>query len=282
MAAPLLIRHALLGLLLAASAGCGHLFYLPEPGLRGTPAQIGVPYEDVRLRSADGTRLHGWLLPARSPTRRGLIYFLHGNAENISTHYVAMSWLNHHGWDLFLIDYRGFGLSEGSPHIRGAHRDARAGLDWAVARARQENLPLVVYGQSLGGATAATLVAHSRPGEVQALVLDSAFSGYRRIAREKLGDLWLTSPLRYPLAWTVRDDFSPERHLAQRPPMPLLILHGCADLTVPCSHGERLYRTAAPPVWLWLDPQRRHGEMLYTRQWREQLVNWLERQVPTP
>lgn len=282
MAAPLLIRHALLGLLLTASAGCGHLFYLPEPGLRGTPAQIGVPYEDVRLRSSDGTRLHGWLLPARSPTRRGLIYFLHGNAENISTHYVAMSWLNHHGWDLFLIDYRGFGLSEGSPHIRGAHRDARAGLDWAVARARQENLPLVVYGQSLGGATAATLVAHSRPGEVQALVLDSAFSGYRRIAREKLGDLWLTSPLRYPLAWTIRDDFSPERHLPQRPPMPLLILHGCADLTVPCSHGERLYRTAAPPVWLWLDPQRRHGEMLYTRQWREQLVNWLEQQVPTP
>ena len=282
MAAPLLIRHALLGLLLAASAGCGHLFSLPEPGLRGTPAQIGVPYEDVHLRSSDGTRLHGWLLPARSPTRRGLIYFLHGNAENISTHYVAMSWLNHHGWDLFLIDYRGFGLSEGSPHIRGAHRDARAGLDWAVARARQENLPLVVYGQSLGGATAATLVAHSRPGEVQALVLDSAFSGYRRIAREKLGDLWLTSPLRYPLAWTIRDDFSPERHLPQRPPMPLLILHGCADLTVPCSHGERLYRTAAPPVWLWLDPQRRHGEMLYTRQWREQLVNWLERQVPTP
>src|SRR5690554_6124103 len=183
MAAPLLIRHALLGLLLAASAGCGHLFYLPEPGLRGTPAQIGVPYEDVHLRSSDGTRLHGWLLPARSPTRRGLIYFLHGNAENISTHYVAMSWLNHHGWDLFFIDYRGFGLSEGSPHIRGVHRDARAGLDWAVARARQENLPLVVYGQSLGGATAATLVAHSRPGEVQALVLDSAFSGYRRIAR---------------------------------------------------------------------------------------------------
>src|SRR5690606_34519752 len=154
MAASLLIRHALLGLLLALSAGCGHLFYFPEPGLRGTPAQIGVPYEDVHFQSADGTRLHGWFLPARpepGAPRRGLIYFLHGNAENISTHYVAMSWLNRYGWDLFLIDYRGFGLSEGAPHIRGVNQDARAGLDWAVARARQNKLPLVVYGQSLGG-----------------------------------------------------------------------------------------------------------------------------------
>lgn len=283
--APPLIRHALLALLLALCAGCGHLFYFPEKGLRGTPDQVGIPYEDVYLTSADGMRLHGWFLPARleaGQAHRGLIYFLHGNAENISTHYVALSWLNRYGWDLFLIDYRGFGLSEGTPHIMGVNQDARAGLDWAVARARQNNLPLVVFGQSLGGATAATLVANSQPGEVQALVLDSAFSGYRLIAREKLAGVWLTSPLSYPLGWTIRDDFSPDRYLGQRPPMPLLILHGCADLTVPCSHGERLYNTATPPVWLWLDPQRRHGEMLYTRHWREQLVNWLTQQVPAP
>jgi len=283
--APPLIRHALLALLLALCAGCGHLFYFPEKGLRGTPDQVGIPYEDVYLTSADGMRLHGWFLPARPEAgqpRRGLIYFLHGNAENISTHFVAVSWLNRYGWDLFLLDYRGFGLSEGAPHIRGAHLDARAGLDWAVARARRERLPLVVYGQSLGGATAATLVAHSQPGEVQALVLDSAFSGYRRIAREKLEGLWLTSLLRYPLAWTIRDDYSPDRYLAHRPPMPLLIMHGCADITVPCSHGERLYEVAAPPAWLWLDPQRQHGEMVFVRSWREQLVRWLDEQVPSP
>ena len=62
MPAPLLIRHGLLGLLLALCADCGHLFYFPEPGLRGTPAQPGVPYEDVYLQSADGTRLHGWFV----------------------------------------------------------------------------------------------------------------------------------------------------------------------------------------------------------------------------
>lgn len=285
MAAPLLIRNAPLALLLSLSAGCGHLFYIPEPGLRGTPEQIGVPYEDVHLTARDGTRLHGWFLPARlepGQRHRGMIYFLHGNAENISTHFMVMSWITRQGWDLFLIDYRGYGMSGGTPHIHGAHLDAYAGLQWAVARARQNGLPLVVLGQSLGGATAATLVAHSQPGEVQALVLDSAFSGYRRIAREKLSGWWLTYPLSYPLGWTIRDDYSPERHLAQRPPMPLLILHGCADLTVPCSHGERLYETAAPPAWLWTDPQRKHGEMLYTRHWREQLVRWLEQQVPAP
>src|SRR5690606_41661031 len=111
---------------------------------------------------------------------------------------------------------------------------------------------------------------------------DGAFPCCGLRAREKLGDVCPPAPLRCPRAWTVRDDCGPDRHLHQRPPVPLLILHGCADLTVPCSHGERLYRTATPPVWLWLDPQRRHGEMLYTRHWREQLVNWLEQQVPAP
>ena len=285
MAATLLIRHALLALLLALCAGCGHLFYMPEQGLRGTPDQIGVPYEDVHLTARDGTRLHGWFLPARlepGQHHRGLIYFLHGNAENISTHYIALSWITRQGWDLFLIDYRGYGLSGGTPHIHGAHLDARAGLDWAVARARQHQQPLVVVGQSLGGATAATLVANSAPGEVQALVIDSAFSAYRLIAREKLASWWLTYPLSYPLSWTIGDGYSPDRYLAQRPPMPLLILHGCADRVVPCSHGERLYNTASPPVWLWTEPRRQHGEMLYTRHWREQLVQWLDQQVPAP
>jgi fermentation-respiration switch protein FrsA (DUF1100 family) len=284
MLLPPLIRTLLLGLLTGLLCGCGHLFYLPEPGLRGTPDQLGMPYADVHLHAADGARLHGWWLPARlgdGEHSKGVIYFLHGNAENISTHFAAMSWITFSGWDLFILDYRGFGLSQGSPNIPSVYLDAEAGLKWATHQAQSRQLPLVVLGQSLGGAVAATLIAQSPPDQVSALILDSAFSSYRRIAREILAQPWLTTLFRYPLAWTIRDDYSPEHFLAQRPPMPLLVMHGCADRVVPCSHGKRLYRLAGEPAWLWLSPDARHQEMLASRHWRTQLLEWLEGQVLT-
>ncbi|MBF0674715.1 alpha/beta hydrolase [Pseudomonas sp.] len=277
-----LIRTLLLGLIMGLLSGCGHFFYLPEPGLRGTPDQLGMPYADVHLRAADGTRLHGWWLPARlgdNERTKGVIYFLHGNAENISTHLGAMSWITFSGWDLFILDYRGFGLSQGSPDIPSVYQDAEAGLEWAAQQAQTRQLPLVVLGQSLGGAVAATLVAQSPPDQVSALILDSAFSSYRRIAREKLAEPWLTTLFRYPLAWTIRDDYSPEHYLAQRPSIPVLIMHGCADLVVPCSHGKRIHQLAGEPAWLWLSPEARHQEMLSRQHWRAQLLKWLEGQV---
>ena len=277
-----LIRPILLALLIGLLSGCGHLFYYPEPGLRGTPDQLGMPYTDVHLRAADGVHLHGWWLPARlndGERSKGVIYFLHGNAENISTHLGAMSWITLSGWDLFILDYRGYGLSQGTPDIPGVYLDAQAGLEWATQQAQSRQLPLVVLGQSLGGAVAATLIAQSPPEQISALILDSAFSSYRRIAREILAQPWLTTLFRYPLAWTIRDDYSPERYLAQRPSMPLLVMHGCADPVVPCSHGERLHRIAGEPAWLWLSPNARHQEMLASQHWRAQLLVWLEAQV---
>ena len=284
MAVSLPIRITLLSLVFALLGACGSLFYQPEPGLRGTPDKLGMSYADVRLQAADGTQLHGWWLPARladGEQARGVIYFLHGNAENISTHFWAMSWITRQGWDLFILDYRGYGLSQGMPDIASVHLDAQAGLDWAYRQAHSRQLPLVVMGQSLGGATAATLVAQNGEGRVNALILDSAFSGYRRIAREKLAEPWLTTLLRYPLAWTIPDEYSPEHYLAKRPPIPLLVMHGCADNIVPCSHGKRLHQLAGEPAWLWLDPDKRHLEMLTSAHWRRQLLDWLNTQVLT-
>lgn len=69
-------------------SGCSRLFFLPEQGHRWDPATVGVNYEDVWFRAEDGTRLHGWFLPADEA--RGTIVFLHGNAENVSTHIGAV------------------------------------------------------------------------------------------------------------------------------------------------------------------------------------------------
>lgn len=270
---PLLALSLLLG-------GCGHLFYWPEQGLRGTPDQLGLAYEPVDLASDRGLRLHGWFFPVREDSDvpyRGMIYFLHGNAENISTHFSALNWVTRHGWSFFILDYRGYGLSEGSPDIQGVHHDALVGLRWSLQRAQADQVPLVVLGQSIGATTAATLLALApEAGQVDALVLDSAFSGYRRMAREKMSESWLLWAFQYPLSWLVTDRYSPEQQLHKLPAdLPVLLLHGCADRITPCSHSQRLAALIPEQSSLWLDEQAQHIQMLAQLNWRLALLEWL-------
>ncbi|NLW05232.1 MAG: alpha/beta hydrolase, partial [Pseudomonadaceae bacterium] len=200
-------------------------------------------------------------------------------AENISTHFMGMTWVTNHGWEVFILDYRGYGLSEGNPSIGGVHHDAYIGLKWALARAEEQQIPLVVLGQSIGGATAITLVANASKEEQQqisGLVIDSAFSGYRRIAREKLNESWLTWAFQYPLSFTITDRYSPEKHLNKLPEgLPLLVLHSCADEVIPCSHSQRIYKQAAEPKTYLEAQEGRHIAMLSQLKWRKELMVWL-------
>lgn len=275
-----LLKGLLVFSLLFGLSGCGRFFYWPEQGLRGTPDQLELAYSDVFLVNNQEQQLHGWWLDARQDEgepERGVIYFLHGNAENISTHFAALNWMTRQGWHLFILDYRGYGLSEGQPSIPGVHQDAHLGLQWAVQQAQDRALPLVVVGQSVGGATALTLMTLAEEASsVDALVVDSAFSGYRRIAREKLGESWLFWAFQYPLSWTITDRYSPEQHLQNGLKMPLLLLHSCGDPIIPCSHSQRLYDLASQPKTLMLDEQAGHIQMLNQRNWRRALLEWLD------
>lgn len=260
-------------------SGCGSLFYWPEPGLRGTPDQLGMSYRDVYLESDRGNKLHGWFFPAAGESK-GLIYFLHGNAENISTHFAAMTWVTRHDWDMFILDYRGYGLSEGSPDLQGVHHDAYVGLRWALDYSRQQGGKLVVFGQSIGGATAATLASRvPEASQVDALILDSPFANYRQIAREKAAEQWLTWPLQYPLSWLFSNKYSPELSIKQLPQMPLLIMHSCNDRVVGCHHGQKLFTLAKQPKDYWQDEKAPHTAMLNQLNWRRLLIGWLEQKV---
>jgi uncharacterized protein len=197
LAALVLLIRALpvLGGLALALGGCTGVIFQPMHELVLTPDQIGLDYEEVEFAAADGVRLHGWFLPARAP-RRGSILFLHGNAQNISTHIASVAWLPAKGFDVLLFDYRGYGRSEGSPSLPGLHLDFEAALEALLARPDVEPDRVVVFGQSLGASLAITALAASpRRQQVRALIIEGAFTSYRALAREKLGDFWLTWPL---------------------------------------------------------------------------------------
>jgi len=275
---PLLVT----GFLTVVLAGCNSLFYFPYRTQVLSPDQLGLRYEDVYLQANDGTRLHAWLLPAALPAK-GTILFLHGNAENISTHIMSVRWLPARGFNVFLPDYRGYGASAGTPSLEGVQDDVDGALAALLARPDIDPDRIVVFGQSLGGAVAIYNVAHSPyRSHIRALAVESAFSSYRGIAREKLAAFWLTWPLQYPLSLLVSDRYSPSDAIARVSPIPLLIIQGDRDPIVPVGHARRLFELAREPKQLWIVPGSGHIQAFQHQTFRDRFVMWLKQVLSGP
>jgi fermentation-respiration switch protein FrsA (DUF1100 family) len=263
-------------------AGCTHLFFYPMRELVQTPQRLGLAYEDVEFRAQDGVKLHGWFLPAQGRAL-GTVLFAHGNAENISTHIASVAWMPARGFNVFLFDYRGFGASEGTPSLEGAQRDIDAALRTVLARGDVDKERVVVFGQSLGGALTAYFVAHTPlRASVRALVIESAFSDYTEIAREKLAASWLTWLFQWLAFVAVDNRFSPLPSMQDISPIPLLVIHGKEDRIVPPVHARRLYNAAREPKELWLVPGAGHIQATHLAAERERLTAYLRKVLAEP
>lgn len=252
--------RALLPAALALS-GCTNLFLQPDRALHLSPDRVGARWEEARFASADGTPLTGLWFPASPGPGKGVVVHFHGNAENMTSHFLFVYWLALEGWDVLAFDYRGYGASGGEKSLEGAVRDGTAAL--AYARARAGGRPLAVLGQSLGGAVAVLALDRDGGEGVRAVVLDSTFASYRRVARDKMRQLWLTWAFRRPLSWALFSDrLAPERVMARRRPVPLLVLHAPDDPVVPFAEGRRLYEAAAGPKELREVPGSGHTDAL--------------------
>lgn len=221
------------------------------------PSRFGYDYEDVFLQAADNTRLHGWLI---APSRehggppRGTIYFLHGNAENISTHFRATLWLLNHGYEVFALDYRGYGLSEGKPDVPEVFNDIDAGANWLLDRRRQQHSPaLFIYGQSLGGSLAISHAQRSKMivEQFDGLISEAAFTRFDTIARHVASRHWLTWSAQYPAQWLIGRQYDPLDAIATLDTLPKLLIHSRDDQIIPIHFGLALMEAAAEPKqWL--------------------------------
>lgn len=263
-----------------ALTGCAPMFFHPSRIPIENPGLAGISREDVFFPSSDGVKLHGWVLRPSGPVK-GALLFLHGNAENLSTQVNAVLWLVKEGYLVFAFDYRGYGKSEGTPDIPGVNRDGIAALDQVFRIGGVDAGRVAVFGQSLGGAVAVCAVANSpRKGDVKALILDSAFAGYRRIVRDRLTSLILTWPLAYPASWTVEDRYSPERWIRKVGPIPVIVIHGTRDPVVPYDHGKRLYELANDPKGFWTLEGGGHATALSNLEVRAQFLAFLASVLP--
>ncbi|WP_259643245.1 alpha/beta hydrolase, partial [Pseudomonas syringae] len=102
--------------LVLALTGCSSMLFYPEQGVPFTPDKARLQYQDVNLTAADGTRLHGWWLPAKEGVPvKGTVLHLHGNGGNLSWHLGGVWWLPEQGYQVLMLDYRGYGESQGEP-----------------------------------------------------------------------------------------------------------------------------------------------------------------------
>lgn len=267
---------AALGLLLA---GCGRFFFFPTSEHVLTPAKVGLSYEDVYFRAEDQTLLHAWFLPAQDEAK-GTVFFLHGNAENISTHLGSVYWLPSAGYNVFLLDYRGYGHSEGKARLAPMFSDIETAFATLLQRKDIDPKKIVVFGQSLGGALAAHWAGNTRfRSHLRGVAIDSAFSSFRGIAKEKLGGFWLTWLLQAPLSWTVSDDYSPIEAIGKISPIPLLISHSKDDEIIPVHHGRALFEAAREPKALWLLDKVNHNHAFVDPENRKRLLSYFDRWV---
>ncbi len=209
------------------------LLYFPLRSMAVTPAAAGLEFEEVWLTTGDGVRIFGWYVPAAG-SRRALLFF-HGNGGNISHRLDSIAQFQRLGLNVFIIDYRGYGHSEGRPTEAGTTLDAAAAWRYLVEQRGFAPEQIVIFGRSLGGAVAAGLAEQQRPG---ALILESTFTSVPDMAARQFPFL--------PVRQLSRLHYNTRERLA-RIDAPVLIIHSPNDEVIPFEHGRALFATAGQP-----------------------------------
>lgn len=180
-------------LIVAFFALCGcQIATRPAQQWAAHPADRGLRYEDVVLMSSDGIRLHGWWLDTRGPARANVL-LVHDAGVNIGDQLDRADAMVQAGLQVLLLDYRGYGLSEGDPELTGAVSDIQLGLDW-LSQASAASGPTVALGDGLGAAL--LIEALPQTGGHACVVLARPFDRYENWRERPAQAGWLPPPRR--------------------------------------------------------------------------------------
>lgn len=234
-----MLQVLILGYLLVGAGlylGQKQFIFVPTKPYEKTPDAVGLRSQSVQLPMFNAEtpgKIHGWFLA--HPTPSATVLYLHGNGHNIGSNINQAKRLYDQGFSVLLIDYRGYGESDGSPSEQGVYADAEAAWQYLVNQRQLAPNSIVIYGHSLGGAIATNL-ALQHP-DAQALIVHNSFTSMPAMASRQ----WY-SRLFFPyLVLHQRFD-----SIAKVPKLqvPTLWIHGQADRLIPPQMSEELYRSA--------------------------------------
>ncbi|MEW6008664.1 MAG: alpha/beta hydrolase [Candidatus Omnitrophota bacterium] len=206
--------------------------FFPFSDIEATPKDLHLAFEDVYFNTQDREKLNAWFISAKDSQK--ILLFLHGNGGNISHRLEKISLFNSLGITIFIIDYRGYGLSTGRPTEKGIYLDAQAAYEYLLRQKSKRPEDIIVYGESLGAQAAVDLASKNK---LAALILEEAFTSAKDM-----------SAAIYPFLPTIFlsikfDSVSKIKKIS----CPKLIIHSRNDEIVPFRLGKKLYDVALEP-----------------------------------
>jgi fermentation-respiration switch protein FrsA (DUF1100 family) len=237
-----------------------YFLYIPDR-TRVAPKDAGLlGVEEIVFKAADGKKLIAWYLPAKG-TKPTLLYFT-GNSGNVANRAGKIRTIASNGYGVFMLNYRGYGGSEGRPSEARNTADAIGAYDCLRAQGVAPS-DIVAYGESLGTAVATRL---SLQREVQALVLEAPFTSAVDVGKL----LWKG----FPLGIIMVDQYRTIERIGEVE-VPLFIVHGGRDEIIPLDQARRVYHAANEPKNLVVIPQGGHND-LYDRGAFDKVHGFLE------
>ncbi len=209
----------------------------PVALMQTTPARLGVPFEEVHIssgNSAERGELHAWWIPAAESNAPTVLY-LHGSSRNISYNLESTLRYRDLGYNVLLVDYRGYGKSTGGkPSEIKVYEDAEAAWQYLLKQRGVKPQHAFIYGLSLGGAIAVDLAVHHP--EAAGLIIEGSFTSMQAMGELKYNYL--------PVGLLLNQRFESLQKIQQLK-IPVLLIHGTWDHKVPNEMSQQLY-TAAP------------------------------------
>ncbi len=244
---------------------------------------MGLTYRAEKLKTQDNVNIVAWVFPTNQKKVKGTVLQFHGNAENMSSHYLSVMWLIKQGYNLVTFDYRGYGSSEGKPSPKGTYFDGLSALElaWNTHKNSLNKNPqakFVVIGMSLGGTIAMrSLMDFKHIGDVSMLVFDSSFYSYRRVANSVVRKT-LIGTIISPLTWVLISDEYSGKNFLKTTTLPVLVVHDQSDPVVPLENGLQTYSLIKSKKEIWQPNLGRHtGTFADDKsEWRKKLLSHIE------
>jgi pimeloyl-ACP methyl ester carboxylesterase len=269
---------AVSGVVLATPRLFKRAFAPPQRDASTTPSDLGLPEEQIWLRSVTRTRLHGWFIPVAGV--RPAVIMLHGWGGNASLMLPLAEYLHAAGFHALFLDARNHGRSEHDTFVSMPRfaEDLEVAADWLAAR--EDVTSIGVIGHSVGAGAA--ILSASRSPRYSAVVSVSSFAHPGEMMREQMSRI--PSPVLTAILEVVQrtigyrfETFAP-RHRLPLVDVPVLLVHGDSDPVVPIADLEEL-RAVRPDAEVLIVPRGGHSDLALFEPYVGQITSFLHRHL---
>lgn len=224
--------------------------FFPSSVIEITPAAFNLNYQEVWIPVSQKERIHAWWIPGEG---KYTVLYLHGNGINVGANVAHANRFHKLGFSVLLIDYRGYGLSEGVfPTESQVYEDAETAWNYLVKERQISPKEIFIFGHSLGGAIGINLAV--KHPEAAGLIVESTFTSIRQMV-DKLGYYNM-----FPAALILHQRFDSINKVKSLQ-IPALFIHGMADSLIPHQMSQMLYAASPEPKQILLIPEAGHNNV---------------------